>query len=173
MTMVMMVTVVSFFSIRSESILKKWRSTWLFLFCVFCLLPSPFQEWKQSLSNWVSIEYFIHMIKTWLRHYLRHKDDKLVLKILWNESSSESAHFLFYVFVLFWFVLSVCVCVCVCVAPLLLLLLFFVIYRRRIDYVQTPMLLRLLLTFWGAFREIFCKRISFGKTPSNYISPKR
>ena len=31
----------------------------------------------------------------------------------------------------------------------------------------------LLLTFWGAFREIFRKRVIFGKTPANYISPKR
>ena len=29
------------------------------------------------------------------------------------------------------------------------------------------------LTFWGAFREIFRKRVIFGKTPANYISPKR
>ena len=64
-------------------------------------------------------------------------------------------------------------CVCVRCALVVVVVVFFVIYRRRIDYVQTPMLLRLLLTFWGAFREIFCKRISFGKTPSNYISPKR
>ena len=33
--------------------------------------------------------------------------------------------------------------------------------------------LRLLLTFWGAFREIFRKRVIFGKTSTNYISPKR
>ena len=33
--------------------------------------------------------------------------------------------------------------------------------------------LRLLLTFWGAFREIFRKRVIFRKTPANYISPKR
>ena len=33
--------------------------------------------------------------------------------------------------------------------------------------------LRLLLTFWGAFREIFRKCVTFGKTPAKYISVKR
>ena len=33
--------------------------------------------------------------------------------------------------------------------------------------------LRLMLTFWGALGKIFRKRVILGKTPANYISPKR
>ena len=48
-----------------------------------------------------------------------------------------------------------------------------VVKSNKIRICIDPRDLRLLLTFWGAFREIFRRRVIFGKTPENYISPKR
>lgn len=128
MMMIMMITVVLkflfFYQVwKHFKEMKKYMTISLLCF-LFVAIAIPGMEAKPLKA--VNIECFIHMIKMWLRHYLRHKDDKFVLNVLWNESSSETAHFLFfYVFVCFCFGL-VCV-VCVCVLRPCFFLLFIVV----------------------------------------------